>query len=236
MSSGCAALLNKKKTKFFNIAKNIAKESTFKIKGNALNSGKYGIVFNSNNSKYVVKISKFNKNTLGEVLISQIASDLKIGPEIPEPVQMVVYNKKHYMIMIMEKMNGTLESLLRNSNISSEDKLDSLRSVEMLLKILHLNNICHQDLHLKNIMYKKINNQYIIKLIDFGKSMENCKNTQKNLINIGSIILREKTRISKMRPTFHSPLKQMSPAFKFNNSKSFSSSCYNSPSPKKKLF
>ena len=60
-SSGCAAAL-KKKTIFFNEAKTILQSFKYKVKGNVLNSGKYGIVFNTNIPKHVLKISKIQNH------------------------------------------------------------------------------------------------------------------------------------------------------------------------------
>ena len=64
-SGGCAAALKRRNTNISSLARNILKNhDSFKIKGNSLNSGKYGVVFQSNNSNFVIKIAKVNKKTL----------------------------------------------------------------------------------------------------------------------------------------------------------------------------
>ena len=86
----------------------------------------------------------------------------------------------------MEKMDGTLKELLENKRVSSKVKNKSLDDTLQLVNKLHSYNLCHKDLgNLDNIMYKKVDNKYIMRLIDFGDSSKCGSGNQiKNEMNV----------------------------------------------------
>jgi serine/threonine protein kinase len=201
-----------------NTARQILKTTNLKIQGNALNSGKYGAVFNSNQKNYIVKIGKINSNNenslISEAEISEIASNLGIGPKVPVKPKIITHNGNDYVVIKMEKMDGTLLSLINSRNINDELKISLLQDAQDLLRILHKQNICHRDLHLKNIMYKKKNDKYIIKIIDFGQSYQQCSssNILNNKLKLTSIINNLKRKQLRTRK----PLRTIQPSHNSN--------------------
>ena len=209
-----------------NEARKILKNTGIEIKGNSKNAGKYGAVFNSNNEKYIVKIGKINKNNennrLNEAGISEIASNLGVGPKLPIKPKIVSHNGNNYTIIKMEQMDGTLLSLINSSKINNELKIELIQDAQDLLRILHKHNICHRDLHLKNIMYIKKGNKYIVKLIDFGQSYKECSNSYilNNTLKLTTIL----NNIKRKQLRTRKPLRTIQPWYN------------NIPSQRMKLF
>ena len=133
------------------------------------------------NNKYVVKKIKvlFLKKFYGEFANQEIItlfnnelkalihlSKLKISPKIYGIYSDVTNNKLYY---ILEKLDDTLGSLLRNNKFKIEY---TLPFIELLFKMLKT-KYRHTDLHIENIMFDFKRNKFF--LIDFGHHKELTK-------------------------------------------------------------
>ena len=126
------------------------------------NAGKNGKVYTiKQQPNKVLKVSAVNSKSQDEGTMSQIAGNAGIGPK--------VYNARvidGYLVLLQEKMDGTLQEYMQRYDFSSED----YRNIENLVQRLHKLDICHKDLHIKNIMYKMVNGKPDFKIIDFSRA------------------------------------------------------------------
>lgn len=128
-----------------------------------LNSGKNGIVFNITQSKNkVLKITKAKNNNKNEGIFASIASKFNIGPKLYN--NPIIVNG--YSAILQEKMEGTLKDYLEKYTFTMED----YNQISFLVTVLHNKDVCHNDLHIKNIMYKMVQNKPVFKLIDFSRA------------------------------------------------------------------
>jgi serine/threonine protein kinase len=133
------------------------------------------------NNKYVVKKIKvlFLKRFYGEFANQEIInlfnnelralihlSKLEISPKIYGIYSDVTNDKLYY---ILEKMDTTLGSMLRNKEFKIENTVPFISLLHKMLKTRYR----HTDLHIENIMYDKQRNQFF--LIDFGHHKELSK-------------------------------------------------------------
>jgi serine/threonine protein kinase len=133
------------------------------------------------NNKYVVKKIKvlFLKKFYGEFANQEIItlfnnelkalihlSKLEISPKIYGIYSDVTNNKLYY---ILEKLDDTLGSLLRNNKFKIEY---TLPFIDLLFKMLKT-KYRHTDLHIENVMFDFKRNKFF--LIDFGHHKELTK-------------------------------------------------------------
>ena len=177
-------------------AQNITSSLNIQLHNQQLGSGRSGVTYLSKHNT-VVKIGKIpvNNNRIQnhkavdilthELMITKFAGNINIGPKLYKS-DVVVHKEEIYIVLEMEKMDGTLKELLENKRVSSKVKNKSLDDTLQLVNKLHSYNLCHKDLgNLDNIMYKKVDNKYIMRLIDFGDSSKCGSGNQiKNEMNV----------------------------------------------------
>ena len=137
------------------------------------------------NNKYVVKKIKvlFLKKFYGEFANQEIItlfnnelkalihlSKLEISPKIYGIYSDITNNKLYYII---EKLDETLGSLLRNNKFKKEFTLPFISLLSKMLKTKYR----HTDLHIENIMFDFKRNKFF--LIDFGHHKELTKKNDK---------------------------------------------------------
>lgn len=78
-------------------------------------------------------------------------------------------DENNYYNLILEKADGIdLQDAIDDEILSFEEKIDILIQICDFLIYLRKNHVIHRDLKPDNIKINKVNNSYIIKLIDFG--------------------------------------------------------------------
>lgn len=153
--------------KYFNINNTILnkiKKNVFNGTVNLVNydSGKNGKVYLiKQNQNKVLKISKAPNSNL-EAIFAHMAGEAGIGPKI-YTIQVV----EGHQVILQEKMDGTLQTYMKNNDFTLED----YRNIENLVQQLHSLGICHKDLHVKNIMYKMQHGKAVFKIIDYSRAI-----------------------------------------------------------------
>ena len=192
-------------TSKFNLPSYFAKKLNLQNK-NYINSGKFGSVYKTPTG--VVKVSKSKKliDLTNEYEISIIAGDNGIGPIVDKHRSgLEEYKNEFYLFIFMEKMENTLLDVLSNTNINGNTVMDIYSYISFKVSLLHKLGICHNDLHVKNIMKSK-NNWY---LIDYGKSSINtnktsdCANDVNKLSSIQQMLskkLKKKVKANELAP------------------------------------
>ena len=177
-------------------AQHITSSLNIQLQNKQLGSGRSGITYLTNNNT-VVKIGKIpiNNNRIQnhkaveilnhELMITKLAGNINVGPRLYKS-DIVVHKEEIYIVLEMEKMDGTLKQLLENKKVSSKIKNKAIEDTLELVKKLHSYNLCHKDLgNLDNVMFKKVDNKYIMRLIDFGDSSKCGSGNQiKNEMNV----------------------------------------------------
>ena len=92
-------------------------------------------------------------------------------------------------VIVMELCDGNLTHYLdkKEHPFYSEEIYDFLSQLNNTLRIMYENKIAHRDLNLKNILYKRENNQTIFKLSDYGAGKQLLKTLQTISQQIGTI-------------------------------------------------
>jgi serine/threonine protein kinase len=192
-------------TSKFNLPSYFAKKLNLQNK-NYINSGKFGSVYKTLTG--VVKVSKSKKliDLTNEYEISIIAGDNGIGPIVDKHRSgLEEYKNEFYLFIFMEKMENTLLDVVSNTNINGNTVMDIYSYISFKVGLLHKLGICHNDLHVKNIMKSK-NNWY---LIDYGKSSINtnktsdCANDVNKLSSIQQMLskkLKKKVKANELAP------------------------------------
>ena len=160
--------------------------------GNQINHGSYGRVFNMNNSNSVLKVFANSTNDVlkltKEINMAVFLSKKHIGPAVHFR-NITYFNEIPYGIIVFEKYEATLDSLIRNKNISHIVKEDAIIQSRNLVSKIHNLGIVHRDLHSENFMYKPENSNNIdnfvkVCIIDFGSSEKNCKTSINYNVNM----------------------------------------------------
>lgn len=159
---------------------NIVKQNIFNNQVNLryLNSGKNGAVYSIlQDSNKVLKVTKSSSSEL-ELAIE--ASKHDISPKIYKATSV-----GNYTAILMENMDGTLKDYLENNNFTK----DVFDQIQGLITMLNRMNICHNDIHIKNIMYKMVNNKPVFKIIDFSRAYLKNKNNHcyRNMSKMGNL-------------------------------------------------
>lgn len=162
-----------------------------------INSGKYGSVYKSTNNNNVIKVTTSdNKMTLlNELKMSILAGLHGIGPKVNTSRSSVKLYKNNTFVLVitMENMEYTLEDYLsKNPDVSSLE--NTRQSIRDLVNQLHAHDICHADIHVKNIMFKK-GSWY---LIDFGKACINST-CSSNVNKVGVLSRMFSNRIGRQK-------------------------------------
>ena len=143
---------------------------------NHIASGFYGKVYSicnsSENCHFIAKILNIKKENVKKEIAFQLkAISLHVAPKIYQ----VCYNKpEKTALIIMEKLDYTLETIIENVLKSTELTIDAkkilfhelLQFIVDAIKILHNHGITHGDSHLQNFMYNKNLEKW--QIIDFG--------------------------------------------------------------------
>lgn len=146
-----------------------------------LNSGKFGAVYNSEDGVIKVTSSKNIQDLALEYDISILAGEHKIGPKVFKTKSGIVeHNGMFYLKLHMEKMNTTLQNYKKQNNV---DGPSVYREISQKVNILHSLGFCHNDIHVKNVMYKS-GEWY---LIDFGKAARKQNGCSKDVNKLGSL-------------------------------------------------
>ena len=139
-----------------------------------LGAGDYGIVFNIKDknypyNEYALKIQLITTSDFfREIEMLKTFSQKKIAPGLID-FKVIQFYDFYFGIIIMEKIETDLESLLRYS--LSLDILNSIyKQILYLIKTMCASNIVHGDMHDGNIGIIINSNEFKVVLIDFGKS------------------------------------------------------------------
>ena len=110
-------------------AQHITSSLNIQLQNKQLGSGRSGITYLTNNNT-VVKIGKIpiNNNRIQnhkaveilnhELMITKLAGNINVGPRLYKS-DIVVHKEEIYIVLEMEKMDGTLKQLLENKKVSS---------------------------------------------------------------------------------------------------------------------
>jgi tRNA A-37 threonylcarbamoyl transferase component Bud32 len=146
--------------------------------GDLIHSGAFGSAYTLYDKYYasdkVMKIIKFFKKNsreyfLHEVRMQKIFSRYNLAPVVHDMCIFTDYDTT-YGTIIMDKVEGTLDSLLVNM-VSTQLLNSIIDSLYELLNLLCEYDLTHGDFHVGNIGYKlDINGDIKLILIDFGYS------------------------------------------------------------------
>ncbi len=121
-----------------------------------------------NDSKYYEDVLRSFKNE--PKLLKQMLHSEYIVNASTDFRQDVQYNSEQKIApyFAMEKMDGTISDL--SPNLSIIEKLDVIQQIISGVIDLQDENICHNDLHLDNILFRRIGSKVICKISDFGSA------------------------------------------------------------------
>lgn len=148
-----------------------------------LQKNKYTIVsiyLNTLDDTYVaVKTIKINKNYTKDVVYNEIKMQNKIKDDNILYIKEIYSNKKRNIFKIVTdySQEGDLLDFIIKNKIDDLCKKDFIRQISNIVNLLHKNNIVHCDIKPENFIVCKINEKYILKIIDFGYSHLGYKKT-----------------------------------------------------------
>ena len=146
---------------------------------NMIGKGKFGIVHlgihKKTNEKVAIKI--INKSSLktpdDKVLIRSEIDIMKLCHH-PNIIRLLDhFENSEYIFIVMEYISGgTLTQFLKKRyfNFSESQAANIINQIGQGLKYLHSYGIVHRDLKTENIMMTQLNDNGIIKIMDFGLS------------------------------------------------------------------
>jgi len=154
--------------------------NTYNIDRCKICNGKFGILKRAYNTKlkkyFAIKIIKKTYNIEDD---DKIINEINIMKNIDHPNIIHFQNNfedklNYYIVMELFPGKDLLEVLLEEEKNTFEEKktLQIMKIIINAVAYLHYKKIVHRDIKLENIMYKEINNNMIIKLIDFGLSKQ----------------------------------------------------------------
>lgn len=87
----------------------------------------------------------------------------------------MIYEKKENNFYLMEYMDqGDFQSVISSKMLTENEKFLKLLAFQLINGLVHLHeyyNIVHGDFSPKNILMKKIGNEFFFKIADFGSSV-----------------------------------------------------------------
>lgn len=83
-----------------------------------------------------------------------------------------IFVDKHYFHIVMELCYGMnlFDYVQKYKRVEEKAAATVIKQVLKAIKYLHMQEICHRDLKLENIIFTTKNDDFEIKLIDFGLS------------------------------------------------------------------
>eukprot|EP01088_Endostelium_zonatum_P008791 TRINITY_DN21949_c0_g1_i1.p1 TRINITY_DN21949_c0_g1~~TRINITY_DN21949_c0_g1_i1.p1 ORF type:complete len:245 (+),score=56.86 TRINITY_DN21949_c0_g1_i1:1-735(+) len=145
--------------------------------GGKLGQGAFKVVFKGTCYGTEVAISKLVKETLSAEQREELVNEMRIMKQKNHTnlVSFLGYCKRgDDFEIISELCDGSLQDLMiqKKCNLSPYERLSLLRDAAKGLAWLHGGNpiILHRDVKLPNILYRKIDGNYIAKITDFGLS------------------------------------------------------------------
>lgn len=163
-----------------------------------LGEGAYGKVYKVN-SKRAAKIvslgshmiwddiNELKENILNEFTVCKLAGDLGVGPKVYDHYSCCDENNQCYYILYMDLLEGQNMYDWFSSNPSEEEQTVVKELLAKKIKILHQNNVIHNDLHRGNVFIvkkkmsrgkTKIDDVYII---DYGMATNFKRKMKKSI-------------------------------------------------------
>ena len=168
--------------------------------GTFLGKGQYGVVRevieNETQIHYAIKIiekqhsvssknkakSEEENKKMEETILRECSTMEKVNHENAVRFK-EMFNIKDYIFIIMELIEGvSLTSIIKNKELTEEQRLDLIKQLINLVNHLHSLNVVHRDLKPDNIMVVEGNK---LKLVDFGFGKE-LDETNKTATLIGT--------------------------------------------------
>lgn len=127
---------------------------------------------------------------LRESQMAKVMGNKNVSPIVIDDA--LVYNEKNnkvYGVQIMEKMNGTIESLLKDTFLNDEDLYEIIKKcINVMFKVIDYGMYC-VDINMSNFLYTNINDNISVYMTDYDADF--CgKNTQelisRNMYNFKS--------------------------------------------------
>ncbi len=145
----------------------------------------YTITDKKSKKEYILKESKKNnKEDENEISFLKIVK----GENIVKMIEYYQDDKDDFYYIILEKMDGDLSQLVEEKYKNGMDSSlirKIFSQINSGLKDMLKKDKCHRDLKPNNIFYSYINDDFIIKLGDFGFSTD-LKSTTHNATNVGT--------------------------------------------------
>lgn len=101
--------------------------------------------------------------------LERFKNEYRILKEINSPYVVRVYNFfENSRSYIMEAMDGTIEELCQRADLTLDKRRNLVLQIIRGIKVLHDKGLSHRDIHPCNILYKKYDDCYLVKISDFG--------------------------------------------------------------------
>jgi serine/threonine protein kinase len=130
--------------------------------------GSFSIVYKGFYNLQTYAIKKIYKNESNDVYIKREVDTLKKlnHDNILKYYDCIEKNEKIYLIV--EYCELDLDKFLNKRALKEKHVKNIFTQIKNGLNYLHDNNIIHRDLKPHNILLKKVNNEYLVKICDFG--------------------------------------------------------------------
>ena len=187
-----------------------------------VSSGKYASTFMIDANLLVKLAVNQSKTSLEkERRMAKKAANLDIGPKLSltKKSDVFPYQNQFALVLYMDKLDGTFEQFMK-SNKSNEEILRAIRDIEIKRQLLNKNDICHNDLHERNVMYKRVKVKknavnYEWFFIDFGSAdiINNKNSCRRNITGAFDGLL---MRLKHQYGTKRKPLRNITSVFKLD--------------------